>query len=219
MRLFLLAIQSILISFGMFLLISLPFASTFYPDGFPYIGPLFNISFSAVFLLMVIRPLGDLLGWAWLRRLIILRKGLGILSASIIVGFMIGKVIAPDSTYLSTMFSLSFFSLDNFAFFAHIGDVTGLLLLITSNTLSQRLFRGNWKRIQRLSYVYFYAGGVYEAFPLRNGYAFIGMMIVTILTFFAWRAKTIRREEAAQAAESAKQDERMRNYGGHEAIL
>ena len=200
MRVFLLALQSLLISLGCFFLISLPFASSFYPDGFPYIGLLFNVSFSAVFLLMIIRPLGDILGWTWLRQSIILRKGLGILSASIIVGFALGKIIAPESTYLSSMFSLSFFSFDNFAFFAHLGDITGFILLITSNVLSQRILRGNWKRIQRLSYIYFYAGGIYEAFPLRNGYAFLGMMIVTLLTFFAWRAKAVRREEALMRA-------------------
>ena len=186
MRVFLLALQSLLISLGCFFLISLPFASSFYPDGFPYIGLLFNVSFSAVFLLMIIRPLGDILGWTWLRQSI--------------VGFALGKIIAPESTYLSSMFSLSFFSFDNFAFFAHLGDITGFILLITSNVLSQRILRGNWKRIQRLSYIYFYAGGIYEAFPLRNGYAFLGMMIVTLLTFFAWRAKAVRREEALMRA-------------------
>ncbi len=186
-------IEEALINISLSLLILLPFANSFSDGNFPYLGMFFNISFISVFLLMIVRPLADIFEKNWLRQLVILRKGLGILSSSIIVGFAMGKIFDPESAYLSTIFSLRFFSLSHFAFFAHLGDVTGLILLITSNVFSQRLLKRNWKRIQRLSYVYFYSGGIYEAFTLGHAFASVALVIVSILTVFAWWVKINRR--------------------------
>ncbi len=196
---FVLWLQEALINISIALLVALPFSGFFFVDGPPYLyqGLLFNFSFFAVFLTMIIRPLADIFEQNWLRNLVILRKGLGILSASIIVGFALGKIIDPESAYLSMMFSSRFFSFTNYAFFAHIGDVSGLILLLTSNVLSQRLLKRNWKRVQRLAYVYFYAGGIYEAFALSNTFAEVALWIVTILTIFAWWIKIYRQKQRA----------------------
>lgn len=190
-----LTIQNALIGAGIFLLGFLPFSDTFFTNGLLYVGELFNVSFFTAFLVMIIRPLADILQWNWLRRLVILRKGLGIFSASIIVGLAFGKIITPESTYFATMFSPQFFSFTHYAVFAHLGDVAGFILLITSNTFSQRLLRGNWKRVQRLSYVYFFAGGIYEAFAFDNLFAFVAMVLVMFLTFLAWWIKLYRRQQ------------------------
>lgn len=195
---FLLAFQKILIGISTLLLVGLPVSSLFMDIGFEVKGWLYMISFAAVFLLMMIRPLADILNERlWLRRLVILRKGFGILSASIIVGFMISSIIAPQSVYLKTFLTTPFWSLSSYVFFAHIGDITGLVLLITSNTLSQRLLKQNWKRIQRLSYVYFYAGGIYEGFALDSAFALYAIFVVTNLTVLAWAVKKWRRTSVA----------------------
>lgn len=188
---FILAIQRITTWVGILLLIALP-ALTISTGITPYLGLLFNVSFSAAFLVMTVRPLADILGYAWLRRLVILRKGFGILSASIIVGVLIGKIIMPGSNYFFLMLSPHFFSFENYAFFAHVGDITGIILLVTSNTLSQRFLKRNWKRIQRLSYVYFFASGIYEAFALENFLAYVALVVVTWFTVFAWLIKANR---------------------------
>lgn len=193
----LIVFQNILIGNALAFLVLIPATSVFIDMGFALKGVFYIVSFGAVFLVMSVRPLADIFtGQTWLRRLVILRKGLGILSASIIVGFMLSAIIAPESVYLRSIFTADFYSFDNYRFFAHIGDISGFILLITSNTLSQRLLRTNWKRIQRLSYVYFYAGGIYEAFALKNMFAFYALLIVTSLTVLAWAAKIVRRNIA-----------------------
>ncbi len=115
-----------------------------------------------------------------------LRKGFGILSVSIVVGFMIGKIIAPESQYIMSMFTPAYLSLENCIIFAHIGDITGLILLVTSNNFSILLLKKNWKRVQKLAYVYFYAGGIYEACALDSVFAMIAMIIVMFITAIAF---------------------------------
>ncbi|MDO8566076.1 MAG: hypothetical protein Q7S04_02745 [Candidatus Moranbacteria bacterium] len=190
----LIVFQNILIGNALAFLVLIPTTSLFIDMGFVLKGVLYTISFGAVFLVMLVRPLADIFTeQLWLRRLVILRKGLGILSASIIVGFMLSAIIAPESIYSQSLFTVDFYSFDNYRFFAHIGDISGFILLITSNIFSQKLLKRNWKRIQRLSYVYFYAGGIYEAFALKSMFAFYALLIVTALTTLAWAAKILRR--------------------------
>jgi len=194
---FILKFQNALIGAGLGLLVFLSFSGFLENGGLSYQdqGTFFVLSFFAAVLVMMVRPLADITGAIWLRRLVLLRKGFGILSASIIAGIMVSKILAPDSTYLSMMFSFQFFSFTNYAFFAHVGDITGFILLVTSNTFSQRLLKQNWKRIQRLSYPYFYAGGIYEAFALGNAFALGALILVTLVTAFAWWQKANRREQ------------------------
>jgi DMSO/TMAO reductase YedYZ heme-binding membrane subunit len=187
-------LQKFLIAISLLILVVLPIASRFGSIGFGVMGALYQISFGAVFLVMIIRPLADIFNeQLWLRRLIILRKGFGILSASIIIGFMLSSVIAPGSPYLVSLLTAHYWSLKNYVLFAHLGDISGLILLLTSNTFSQKLLKQNWKRIQRLSYVYFYAGGIYEAAALGSDFAFYAMLIVTGFTISAWAIKIARR--------------------------
>lgn len=187
-------IQNTLIGISLALIIYLALFSAFGNAGAGVMNVFYQISFIAVFLVMIIRPLADIFsGQQWLRKLVFLRKGFGILSASIIVGFLFGKIIVPQSNYIASIFTLEYWSFTNFSFFAHVGDITGFILLVTSNNLSMILLKKNWKRIQKLAYVYFYAGGIYEFYALDSVFAFIAMIIVTLLVIFAfimnWRNK------------------------------
>lgn len=191
---FLFLFQNLLIGIGMILLAGIPIAFRFFDPGFEVKGILFSISFAAVFLLMIIRPLADIFNERlFLRRWVILRKGFGILSASIIVGFMIDAIITPQSTYIASFLAGKYFSLNNYVLFAHLGDITGVILLLTSNRFSQKYLKQYWKRIQRLAYVYFYAGGIYEAFALDSLFAFYAILLVTNLTVLAWAIKIWRK--------------------------
>lgn len=183
--------QNILIAISMFLLMVIPAALAFFDVSFAVKGILYIISFGAVFLVMLVRPLADIFAsQLWIRKLVILRKGFGILSASIIIGFMIAAIITPESTYLSSLFTAKFWSFNKYAFFAHIGDISGLILLLTSNRFSQKILKQNWKRIQMLSYVYFYAGGIYEAFALGSTFALYALLLITNITVLAWAVKS-----------------------------
>lgn len=186
--------QNILVGLSMVILAGIPIVFYFFDLGSEVRGSLFMLSFIAVFLLMIIRPLADIFTeWLWLRKLVILRKGFGILSASIVVGFMIDALITPGSTYITSVFTGKYFSFDRFVLFAHLGDITGVILLLTSNRFSQKHLKQNWKRIQRLSYVYFFSGGIYEAFALESMFALYAILLVLNLTVLAWAVKIWRR--------------------------
>lgn len=194
---FLLIFQNIVIAISLLLLAFIPIAIQIFGYGFDFKGALYLISLSVVVFVMIIRPLADVTGWLWLRRLVILRKGFGILSASIIVGLLINTLVTPESTYLSSLLTPAYFSLNRLVLFAHMGDWSGLILLLTSNTFSQRVLKRNWKRIQRLSYVYFYAGAIYEAFTIGSLFALYTLLVVTNLTALAWAVNRLRRAESA----------------------
>lgn len=147
---------------------------------------LYTVSLAAVFWVMAIRPLADLFPeLPWLRALVVLRKGMGVLSASIIVSFMLAKFMTGGFAYLENFTTASYWSMNGWAILAHLGDVTAVILLITSNKLSKRLLGSNWKRIQKLAYVYFYAGAGYEMLVFGSMFAFVAVIVVTVLVGLA----------------------------------
>ena len=190
-------IQNIFLSISLIILVFLPLFAAFGEMSSVVQNVLYRISFIAVFFVMIVRPLADILPTQkWLRKLVFLRKGVGVLSASIIVGFMIGGIIAPGSTYLSSIFTVDYWSIQSGAFFAHIGDWTGLILLLTSNNLSMILLKKNWKRIQKLAYVYFYSGGIYEVYILDHQSALWAMIIVACVVVIAFIMNAKRKNQS-----------------------
>ena len=148
---------------------------------------LYAIAHFTLFLVMLVRPLADILrGVTWLRPLVILRKGFGVLSASIVVSFILSKIIVDATGYFNGFTNSSYWSLENLALFAHLADISAILLLVTSNKLSKRVLGKNWKRIQRLSYVYFYASAIYVFFILGENLVMFYMTVITFLTTLAW---------------------------------
>lgn len=183
-------LQSILIltSIGIFLL-ALPMVFAFNPDFLPknIKTTLYLISFAAVSFVMAIQPLADIFPKIkWIRPLVVLRKGFGILSASIIISFILFKIITMGPKFLINFLLLDYWKFSNYSFFAHLGDVTAVILLATSNVFSKKILGKNWKRIQKLSYVYFYSGGIYEYFVFQDMFAAYAMLIVSFLVSLAF---------------------------------
>ncbi len=148
---------------------------------------LYAIAHFFLFLVMLIRPLADILrGATWLRPLVILRKGFGVLSASIVVSFILAKIMIDVSGFFSSFATTNYWSLTNLALLAHLADISAVLLLVTSNKLSKQVLGKNWKRIQRLSYVYFYASAIYVFFILGESHVMAYLIIVTFFTVLAW---------------------------------
>ncbi len=140
-----------------------------------------------LFLVMLVRPLADIFrGVSWIRPLVILRKGFGVFSASIIVSFILAKVIVDPADYLSSLISPDYWSVNNLILLAHLADISAILLLITSNNLSKQLLGKNWKRIQRLSYVYFFGSALYVFFILNETLSLYYLIIITLVTSLAW---------------------------------
>jgi len=181
--------QEVLLGISVVMLATLPATIVLLPALFTnsvYLW-LYGTSHLALFLVMVVRPTADIFtGVRWIRPLVILRKGVGVLSASVIVSFIIAKLIADAGGYLSGFLTPAYWSLENLALFAHLADISAVLLLVTSNNLSKRLFGKNWKRIQRLSYVYFYASALYVFFVLNETYVLFYLTVVTAVTLIAW---------------------------------
>lgn len=182
-------LQTVMLALSMVILGTLPSALVLVPDWFndtTYLW-LYSAAHLALFLVMIVRPIADILrGIPWIRPLVILRKGFGVFSASIIVSFILTKIITDASGYFSVLLTREYWSLENLALLAHVADISAILLLITSNNLSKGLLGKNWKRIQRLSYVYFYGSTLYVFFILHETISLYYLIIITFVTSLAW---------------------------------
>lgn len=188
-------LQDALLTLSLSLLVLLPITLSYFPDALPgdFITFLYEESLTAVFLVMIVRPLADLFPRiSWLRPLVILRKGFGVFSASIIVSFMFAKLMTDGVDYLGVFFSASHWSFVGAKVLAPLGDLSALILLITSNKFSKRVLGKNWKRVQKLAYVYFYAGALYEYLILGQTFALWFIVIALGLSFAAFVMKRVR---------------------------
>jgi DMSO/TMAO reductase YedYZ heme-binding membrane subunit len=195
-------IQNILLGVSILILLILPTSLAFYPEYFPasIIALLFSISHVAVFFTMAIRPLADLTpSLPSLRRLILLRQGFGVLSASIPISLLLAKIIISPVAFFANMGTLTYWSLQNFALLAHLADISALILIITSNTASKLLLGAWWKRVQRLSYVYFYTSMVYVLFAQGHTEALVSLLAITFLTLGAYLKKKISARTMARS--------------------
>lgn len=206
MKYYLLAIrylQRMLLWSSILLLALLPPMIALFPTRLPQTltTHLYDISHLALFVVMIIRPLADLLPTnPWIRPLVILRKGLGVVSASIIVSFILAKMIVDPTGYLGDILTPAYWSWNHYALLAHLGDLTAIILLITSNTYSKRLLGHLWKKIQKLSYVYFYASSLYVFLLFGKTSMVVSLTTVTVLTFLAYQHNRTRRLTAFAAS-------------------
>lgn len=127
-----------------------------------FISLMYYVAWFSLLFVMVIRPLAELFPeYKILRQLIFLRKAFGILSATIIVCNLVWTAVVQDG-FLSNYFSLPKWSLW-YPIVARISEWTAIILLATSNIYLMKKLWKNWKKIQRLSYIYFISGGIVAA--------------------------------------------------------
>ncbi|PIV90701.1 hypothetical protein COW46_00970 [Candidatus Gracilibacteria bacterium CG17_big_fil_post_rev_8_21_14_2_50_48_13] len=154
---------------------------------------LWDLSLYAVILLMILRPLRDIFPKNRLfPRLIPLRKELGIFSASVVAASALIHYTSLGFDFLGTYFQAAYWSFEKNQFAAHMGELTGVILLLTSNTLSQKLLGPNWKRLQRLSYVYFFSGAWYVWASFGKTAGLVGMILVLTLSLLAFALNRLR---------------------------
>lgn len=147
-------------------------------------GFFWSISRRAVVFVMFIRPLSDIFdNSSFLRKCKEFRKPLWILSASIIVF----SLIIPFFFNFDNL--LQYFEISRWQdltwLTARISEITAIVLLVTSNSFSQKKLWKNWKKIQYSSYAYFVCWGIMAAEyePLKY-YLPIFIWILLILTIF-----------------------------------
>ncbi len=148
---------------------------------------LYTVSHWFLFFVMMIRPLADIFAKnKWIRPLVILRKGTGVMSAAIIVSFILAKLIVDPINYFINIGTLEYWSMTNYALLAHAADLSAILLIVTSNNFSKRILGGWWKKIQKLSYIYFYGSVLYVFLTYGNIDLLIAMILVTTITLIAF---------------------------------
>ena len=182
--------QSFFLGISILIMLALPIVIVFFPE---FLSEkitlnLYNFSHFTVFFVMIIRPLADIFTQTKIiRPLVILRKGVGVLSASVVVSFILSKIMMSPLGYFSSIATIKYWSFENLAIFAHLADISAVLLIITSNNFSKRILGMSWwKNIQRLSYVYFYASSIYVLFVLDDIIMLLSIFLVTLLTMIAY---------------------------------
>lgn len=182
-------LQEVLLGVAIFTMMYLPIMIVFRPDVITSSVSL-QLYFTAhlfLFFVMIVRPLADIFtGIKWIRPLVILRKGMGVFSASIVFSFILAKLMIDPQAYLASIHTLKYWSLVNYAVLAHMADISAVILLITSNNLSKDLLGDWWKKIQQLAYVYFYGSVLYVYLSYGNIDLLFALIIVTLLTFIAY---------------------------------
>ncbi len=188
-------IQEILLVISIGAMMFLPLMITFRPDIITnnIVTNLYLVAHIFLFFVMIIRPLADIfINTKWIRPLVILRKGTGVVSASIVVSFILAKLMMDPTGYLGSLMTLNYWSMVNYAVLAHLADLSALVLIITSNNLSKIILGDNWKKIQQLSYVYFYGSVLYVYLSYGRLYLLLALIIVTLLTFISFLIKRQR---------------------------
>jgi len=181
-------LQEIFLFISIITMMVLPITIVFYPYfvSNTVVSKLYFISHVFLFFVMMIRPLADIFtNVKWIRPLVILRKGTGVLSASIIVSFILAKLIVDPVGYFMSIGMLKYWSMVNYTVLAHLADISAVILLITSNNFSKRILGDWWKKVQKLSYVYFYGSVLYVYLSYRNIDLLIMLFITTVLIFIA----------------------------------
>lgn len=142
------------------------------------------------FLLIVIlysRPLYDIFHWKFFARIVCLRKQLGIFCG--IFALLHAGIYLFGTGMLSSYFVDSFFwSPGNFLGWGSFALVAMLFPLLTSNVFSQKVFKKNWKNIQRVSYLAFIFTGIHIA-VLKSSFlaGVLPVVIWVILWILAWK--------------------------------
>jgi hypothetical protein len=134
-------VQQTTLAMGILLLCLLPTFLVFGPAATtgPLRGDLFLVAHLSLFFVMLIRPMADI--WKsipWLRALVILRKGFGVLSAAIIVSFILEKIVIDPLGYFSAWFGSDYWSFENLAFVAHVADISAIPRTISRRDCSDR---------------------------------------------------------------------------------
>ena len=151
-------------------------------------GFMYDLSWWSVVFVMAIRPLADLFPKIGiLSKLVTLRKAFWILSASIIVSNFVWSSVFNINKFL-TYFTLAWWAL-YMPLITKLSEISALILLLTSNKLSQRTLWTYWKKIQRLSYIYFITWWIvaWLYFPMKV----YPLMAIVIILWFAALIKSL----------------------------
>lgn len=181
--------QQILLAIAIGIMISLPLFLVLKPEIFSNTDTqnLYLVSHIFLFFVMMIRPLADIFtNTKWIRPLVKLRKGAGVMSAAIIASFIFAKLIIDPISYFASIGTLRYWALQDYAVLGHMADLSAIILIITSNKLSKKILGAWWKKVQKLAYVYFYGSALFVYLSYGNIDQLIAIILVTTVTTIAY---------------------------------
>lgn len=89
-------------------------------------------------------------------------------------------------SYLSSIGTLKYWAMQDYAVLGHMADLSAIILIITSNKLSKKILGVWWKKIQKLAYVYFYGSALFVFLSYGNIDQLIAIILVTSVTTIAY---------------------------------
>ncbi|MBA4337027.1 hypothetical protein C0416_04640 [bacterium] len=125
----------------------------------------FNLYFAwaawiTLLIIVLSRPLADLLQVKFIRKIQLKRKWIGLICGAMVVLHVVVYSIT-FSVSLKFFFDSSYWDFAKFTGWGGLAFVTMIPLLLTSNNYAIRLLKRNWKRLQRLTYLFFIASGIH----------------------------------------------------------
>ncbi len=198
-------LQTIFLGVGIGILLFFPLVIVFLPEVLTENVSLvvYDIAHVSIFFVMLVRPLADIfINSKWIRPLVTLRKGVGVFSASIVSSFIFAKFMMDPVGYMSAFGTIEYWSLTDYALLGHLADISAIVLLVTSNKLSKSILGVWWKRIQKLSYVFFYGSALYVYLSFGHHSLLYAMIIITFVTVLAHVLNAQRRILALQAVKN-----------------
>lgn len=128
-----------------------------------------SLCWSLLILIVFVRPLNDILpDIKWLKKIVWMRKELGIMCATFGIAHWVWYFLAHNVSFVWWFFSLEYWDLSTGFGWGMLALAISIPLLLTSNVYSMRLFKKNWKNIQRFTYLFFIFSAVHIAIIKPN---------------------------------------------------
>ena len=163
-----------------------------------YFGEYGDWGWKVLIAIMLIRPLADVLPRiSLLHALVPLRKEFGIFSGLLIFIHSYAFFANKDQNIFIQLFNANNWAPDKALTWGILGFITVFFLLATSNNLSIKILKRNWKNIQRLAYPLFFFSAIHIALVNRENMwkVIIPVTIIIILWLMAHFKVTLLTKE------------------------
>jgi CDP-4-dehydro-6-deoxyglucose reductase len=145
------------------------------------------IGWNVMFAVMLIRPLSNIVpDFGILKTFVSTRRQFGILSAVLLLNHGIGFFLSQKISILSIFTNPMFLDYKQIFFWGILGLICASPALITSNNLSMKILKRNWKRIQKLAYLFFIFGAIH-IYLIGEKDVLIYVAIISIFWLLAWK--------------------------------
>ncbi|MEF2175357.1 MAG: ferric reductase-like transmembrane domain-containing protein [Candidatus Absconditabacteria bacterium] len=156
-----------------------------FPSTYRWFGRIARWVFVAI---MYSRPIRDLLPkYKILNKIVSVRKGLGVVCGNFALAHGIGYFIFIESSIFDIFTSLDYWNPTSMLGAGILATLFIIPPLITSNNISIKILKRNWKIVQQLSYPAFILTGVHIYLVRHEPLALVVITIYIIIFILAFR--------------------------------